>query len=85
MGMITSKSSSAFDENVAPSTAVVQAISETTGIDVLDLPPLNNVIDPDSLDGLFSGRDTIGSVNFEYAGHHITVHADRTVDISESV
>jgi hypothetical protein len=84
MATITSKSSSAFDRDVAPSTAVVQTVTEQSDQDVLDLPPLNDVVDPDALDGLFSGRDTIGSVNFEYAGYHVTVHADRTVELYES-
>ena len=64
-----------------PSTAIVETVSARTGQSVVDLPPLYDVVDPDALDDLFTGRQTLGVVTFEYAGHDVTVRADRTVDV----
>ncbi|WP_435158451.1 HalOD1 output domain-containing protein [Haladaptatus sp. DFWS20] len=38
-------------------------------------------IDPDALEALY--QHTSPEVSFEYAGHHITIHSDQTVTVSE--
>ena len=62
------------------------AIAAHDGPDMSDCPPLYEVIDPDALDKLFSPlhRDTNrhGKVIFEYCGYQVTVHADRTVELT---
>jgi hypothetical protein len=77
------------DAGEPPSRRVVGAISEATGRDPLELPPLAETIDPDALDALFSGGlqsdgsgspTTDGQVAFRFAGCEVVVHADgRTV------
>lgn len=69
------------DDEWQPSTAIVKTVSSRTGQPVTELPPLYEVIDPDALDVLFSGRETLGVVTFEYAGHDVTVRADQTIDV----
>jgi hypothetical protein len=64
------------------SALVVKAISAATETPVDELPPLFHVIDPDALDVLFSGCDTDGSVEFQYAGRTVTIFADRTIEVS---
>lgn len=67
----------------APSEAVVRAVAETADADPADLPLLQAVIDPDSLDALFQGR-AAGSVTFEYAGYAVTVQANAEVVVQEA-
>ncbi|WP_162224219.1 HalOD1 output domain-containing protein [Halorussus salinus] len=61
-----------------PSEAVVLAVADARDRDPIDLPPLNDTLDPDALDALFaetaSGRPrTGGRVTFEYAGCTVAV------------
>ena len=68
--------------DVSPSVAVVEALGTLTDRDPVDLPTLNEVIDSDALDAIFtdstSGR-TVTTVSFAYAGHSVTVVDDGTV------
>jgi len=75
-----SLSSVGAEENV--STAIVEAVSASTGTPISELPVLYDVIDPDALDALFAGRRASGRVEFRYAGHVVTVRADRTIELS---
>lgn len=68
--------------NAALSSLVVEAVSAAKGSSVEELPLLYHVIEPDALDMLFSGRETGGFVEFQYAGQTVTVHADRTIEVS---
>lgn len=70
------------ESDAALSALVVKAVSDATETPVDELPPLYHVIDPDALDELFSGRDTDGSVGFQYAGQTVTVSADRMITVS---
>lgn len=58
---------------------IVAAVTAETGRDPLELPPLYETIDPDSLETACETFDT-GTVTFQYADHLVTVRADRTVD-----
>ena len=62
------------------SNQVIHAISEQTGVDPLDLDPLNDYVDTDSLDGLFRAAQTKKSgstrFEFEYAEYVVTVVLD---------
>jgi len=69
-------------DDVALSTAVVEAVSASTGRPVSDLPPLYDAVDPDALDALFADRAADGWVRFRYADHVVEVRADRTIDLS---
>ncbi|UPW00076.1 hypothetical protein M0R88_16370 [Halorussus gelatinilyticus] len=54
-----------------PSEAVVLAVADARNCDPVELPPLNDTLDPDALDALFAetvaGRPrTGGRITFEY-------------------
>lgn len=65
--------------------AIVAAVAEATGADPATVGPLNEVIDTDALERLFSPlRDPAagprtGTVTFRFEGCRVTVHADGRV------
>lgn len=65
---------------------VVYAVAEATGADPTEMPPLYDVIDPQSLDRLFRGRqedaDSNARVIFTMHGCEVTVHADREIEVT---
>lgn len=69
----------ATDEPV--SVAVVDAVTTATETPLEELPPLTEAVNPDALNELFSGCRTDGRVTFWYAGHSVTVAADRTITV----
>jgi len=82
MATATSGIDSRSDEQLRPSTAIVEAVGASAEQPAADLPPLYEVVDPDALDALFANSQTVGAVSFEYAGHDVTVRADGHVDVS---
>ncbi|MFH5801618.1 HalOD1 output domain-containing protein [Haladaptatus sp. CMAA 1911] len=58
---------------------VVRAVAEANGTN--PATPLYEVIDPDALEALYQHGSP--KVTFEYIGYRITIHADRTVSVSE--
>lgn len=62
--------------------AVLQSVAEYTGTDVLDLPPLYDVIDPDALEKVTQKMER-GEISFDYADLEITVSAEGTVGVTE--
>ena len=78
---------SSEDESVAVD--VVLLVADRTGVEPADLPPIEEAIDPDALDALFSSARTDGSqrgyVEFTYYGHRVTVplDGDRTITVVE--
>lgn len=70
-----------------PSYQVVQAVADATGRDPTALEPLNEVIDPDALDGLFTdaaddGPHPTGRVTFTFAGCDVVVGPGGEVEVS---
>ncbi|WP_170977470.1 HalOD1 output domain-containing protein [Halorussus salinisoli] len=74
----------------SPTEAVVNAVAAARDCEPTDLPPLNDTIDPDALDGLFA--DTItgparegGRIVFEYGGCTVTLlgTGDVRVDVND--
>ena len=65
------------------SIAVVESVSTATDTRALELPPLQDAVDPDALNALFAEQPTTASVRFRYAGRAVTVHPDRTITVSE--
>ena len=59
---------------------VVQTVANQSDTDALDLPPLFNTLDPDSLDTLIREMDE-GMVSFDYAGYNISVNTNGGVDV----
>lgn len=67
--------------------AVVDKMSEMTQTDPLELPPIFDVLDPDSLNTLFNGSpssqpQTETFVIFEYIGHQVTVKRNGAIRIT---
>lgn len=70
------------------SMAVVEAVAAREGVDPVELsPPLNDAIDPDALDSLFSSRADesagIESLQFEFCGYTVTLSGDGDVTLEE--
>jgi hypothetical protein len=66
---------------------VLSLLSEATGDDPVEMEPLNNCVDPDALNKLFSPRQDGtprhgGSVSFDVNGHTVTVYSDGEVAVS---
>ena len=85
-GTATANSTSVDGDGAPPSQRVVEAVSDARDVDVLDLPPLYDTVDPDALDGLFAGRRGdagahSGTLVFEYADSTVVVDAYGTVTV----
>ncbi len=71
-----------IDDDQTASEAVLDAIAEEAGVDVLDLAvPLYDAVDPDALDAFYrtaAGADGAGpsSVSFSYYGYEVEVSGD---------
>lgn len=63
---------------------VVQTVANQANTDSLELPPLFDTLDPDSLDTLIRGMDK-GEVSFDYAGYNITVNSHGAIKIDEQL
>jgi hypothetical protein len=59
--------------------AVVTAVTDATG--TTPATPLYEAINPDALEDLY--QHVSPKVSFEYAGHHITIHTDQTITVSD--
>ena len=66
-----------------PVYAVVSAVANEAGLDLVELPPLNEVIDPDALNALFTSRSetTVSRICFQYAGYEVAVEGSGAVDV----
>lgn len=70
-----------------PVYAVISAVSEASGRDIFDLPPLGEAIDPDALNELFTSRSgpAVGEVSFRYAGYDVVVRGTGVVQVRTTV
>jgi hypothetical protein len=69
-----------------PSEQVVESVAAAEGVDPVELtPPLNDIVDLDALDALFSPVGgvprAVGRVEFRYGEHLVVVGADGTVTV----
>ncbi|WP_265109557.1 HalOD1 output domain-containing protein [Halosolutus halophilus] len=68
--------------------AIVAAVADAKGVDVLALPPLWDVIDPEALEEVFAPTDHDrrqrrgGRVEFGYCGYDVTVTCADSIDVS---
>jgi len=70
------------NDSIQLSTAVIEAVSEETNTDPLQLPDtLHDRIDPEALDQLFTNRSTEGCVRFQYCDYQVTAYSDGTVKV----
>lgn len=69
-----------FDwDEVEPSVAVVDVLSDVTDTRTKDVGPLAEYLDPDALDGLLRPTEptpTAMSVAFRYGDHRVVAHDD---------
>lgn len=65
--------------------SVVDAVASHEDVDVVDLPPLAETINPDALNELFERtRDPMNAkthVSLEYCGHTVKIYPDHTIII----
>lgn len=61
-------------------TAIVDAVAETTGRDPMEMPPLQEYLDVDALEELVTGRsnDAPGTVQVTFTYGEVSVRADST-------
>lgn len=84
----------AFDDNHGETTfegkgtlsdEVVRIVAVHADVPPERLPPLFEAVDPDALNAIFQplpyGPRIGGAVTFPFAGHHVTVTADGTVEV----
>jgi hypothetical protein len=73
----------AFDRAATdtPTKRIVTAVADATGVDVLDLPPLYDAVDPEALGALVEHADADDTlrVEFRFAGCVVTVRGDGSV------
>lgn len=67
---------------------VLKAVADREGVDVTDLPPLDDIVNPDALDEVFARKHDGtprqgGRITFSYAGYSVTVHSDQGVELRE--
>lgn len=70
-------------DRLSISTRVVEAVARATDTDPLELPPLYDVVDGDSLDACIAELDD-GSLTFTYAGAEVTVASTGTVEVTDT-
>ncbi|WP_226008062.1 HalOD1 output domain-containing protein [Natrinema salinisoli] len=75
------------DTENTPVYAVVSAVSEASGLDMVELPPLYDAINPDALNALFTSRaePAVNKISFEYAGYDVVVRGTGAVEVRTTV
>lgn len=68
---------------------IVRSVAEHAGTSPTKLPPLYDVLDPETLDDLFSHSTDAAlsvpmSVSFPYAGYAVTVYSDKHVKVTDT-
>lgn len=68
-------------DNRPPSATVLDTVADATGTDVLDLPPLYDVIDPETLNRLLASDPSV-RIEFQYADYRIVATGDGDVTVT---
>lgn len=72
--------------DVAPSTAIMEAVSAVENADPVELEPLHGVADPDAIDELLDPTGNTGSgeleVTFRYGFVHVSARRNGTITLS---
>lgn len=73
----------ACEDERSLSLCVVEAVAEATGTDPVNMQPLSEVIDPDSLERLFETPNPPqrGYIGFTFEGCNVTVSADEWIAV----
>lgn len=59
------------------SDAVLRTVAAVSDRPIVELPPLQESVDADSIDQLFASSRTIESLQFRYAGYEVTIEPER--------
>lgn len=78
--MMFLRNSSDGGKQESPSLLVIRTVAVTKNQEPTDLPPLNQVIDPDALDAIIASMGD-GEVSFSYAGYKVSVSSSLGVSI----
>lgn len=62
---------------------VCETVAETTGRDVLDLPSLYEVIDPEALDRVVESTDGSVCLEFSYCGYMVVIDGRDDISLRE--
>lgn len=75
------------DSDRSPAEAIVDALAAAADVDPLDLPPLYDFVDPDSLDHLFDGhggaRDAEAILTFRVDTWNVFIRADGRIRVCD--
>ena len=63
-------------EEESVSEGVLEAVTTVSNCSSLELPPLHEFVDVDSLNRLFTPPNRVQAVRFEYAGYDVTVETE---------
>lgn len=69
-------------EDSPASELIIETVANLSGIDPLELPPIFETIDPDSLDTLIREMDE-GEISFDYADYTISVNSQKVIELEE--
>lgn len=61
---------------------VTEKVAQATNREVLELPPLYDVIDPDALETVIESMSD-GEVSFVYTDYEVVVDSDGAIELSE--
>lgn len=85
--MRTSSSQRVWETTARPSVEVVEAVASATARDPMEMPQLNDYVDPDALDTLLGAAAEKGSepahVSFDYDGLRVTVDSTGAVTVED--
>ncbi|MDS0476842.1 HalOD1 output domain-containing protein [Natrinema sp. 1APR25-10V2] len=75
------------DTENTPVYAVISAVSEVSKLDMVELPPLYEAINPDALNNVFTSRSepAVDKVSFQYAGYDVVVRGSGMVQVQTTV
>ena len=66
-----------------PLFAILEAVADRQGVDVLELPPLGHVVDTDALTTVLADASGPVTVSFRYEGSEITVDDRGRVQVDD--
>jgi len=67
-----------------PSIVIAEMVSDLADAPLDELPPLANAVDPDALDAVFAGEDTVGRLTFTFADYDVLLDSAGAVAVYRS-
>ena len=58
---------------------IITAVAEASGVDPMALPPLYDVVDPDTIDAVMERSDESFELSFDFADVHVAVTTDEVL------